>query len=354
MDVRYTVRLATDADSEVWETFVSTFAPCHHAYRWAWRQILTKCFGHAPHYFLCTEGNEVRGVLPLFQVRSVFFGKSLVSVPYLNAGGVVACNAEAHAALLRAAETLWWNWDARYLEYRTRAANTSYANPAGEPLAVRTHKVAMVRELSPDPEQLFASFPAKLRSQIRRPTKAGLYAEVSEPTPAAVSAFYGVFAANMRDLGTPVYPQKLFELAAEHFRSRARIILVFKDRTAVAAGFTIGERDTVEIPWASSLRQHSKESPNMLLYWEAIKQGCRDGFSKFDFGRSSRDSGTYRFKEQWGAVPQELFWYYTASLGNVPDVNPHNPKFEMFVKCWQHLPLFVANTFGPYLTRSLP
>ena len=112
--------------------------------------------------------------------------------------------------------------------------------------------------------------------------------------------------------------------------------------------------EPTEIPWASALRRFSKQSPNMLLYWEAIKTACMDGYRVFDFGRSSPDSGPFRFKQQWGARPLELHWYYRIFDGCIPDVSPTNPKYTALVGCWKRLPLPVANMVGSWITRSLP
>jgi len=31
-----------------------------------------------------------------------------------------------------------------------------------------------------------------------------------------------------------------------------------------------------------------------------------------------------------------------------------NPKFQVAIRLWKHLPLFVANQLGPRIVRSLP
>ena len=92
----------------------------------------------------------------------------------------------------------------------------------------------------------------------------------------------------------------------------------------------------------------------MLVYWEAIKRACIEGHRAFDFGRSSPDSGTYKFKEQWGAKPIPLHWYYDMLSGEIPDVNPHNPKYSLLVSTWRKLPIPLANFIGPHLTKGLP
>lgn len=354
------VSIATDKDHEDWNDYLLRRAINHHSYAWGWRQIIRRVFSHQPHYLIAREtsgGNPkseaVVGICPIFFVRSVLFGKTLISLPYLNAGGVIADSESAFTALISKAEAIANELQVDYLELRHRAP-LSWKQ---ETLTERSHKIAMQLELNQDPEKLFSSFPPKLRSQIRRPSKSGIYAEVSDPakaTDAAVDAFYSVFAENMRDLGTPVYPKRLFHEAVATFGRSARVIVIWSERKPVAAGITLGQGDTLEIPWASSLRKYNKLSPNMLLYWEAIRTGCLDGYRYFDFGRSSLESGTFKFKEQWGAKPKPLYWYYLVLSGKIPDVSPKNPKFTALVSCWKKLPLTVANNVGPWLTKSLP
>jgi len=75
----------------------------------------------------------------------------------------------------------------------------------------------------------------------------------------------------------------------------------------------------------------------------------------FDFGRSSRDSNTLRFKKQWGAQPHELYWHYWLPEGReLPALNPNNPKFRLMVEAWKRLPLWVANRLGPGIVKDIP
>ena len=348
------VDLAKDQDETVWSEYLQAQEIQHHAYAWPWRQIISSVFSHEAYYLIARRDEKVCGILPLFHMKSMLFGAALSSVPYLNAGGILADDQESFKALLEKARELALSLEVDYIELRHLAKS-----PMAEFLELKekSHKVSMILELNPDPEALFAGFPAKLRSQIRRPSKSGVYAEVSgepETEHNFVQDFYTVFAENMRDLGTPVYPKSLFQTVSDHFGNQARFICARHENKPIAAGITISQGKSVEIPWASSLRKYNRMSPNMLLYWQAIKTACLDSNSSFDFGRSSPDAGTYRFKQQWGSVPRPLYWYYDLHKGEVPEVNPNSPKYSGLVACWRRLPLPVANLIGPWLTKSLP
>ena len=202
-------------------------------------------------------------------------------------------------------------------------------------------------------DALFKSFDAKLRSQIRRPTKEGMIARVGGVE--ELDAFYEVFSTNMRDLGTPVYSKVFFKNILAGFAGMSWVCTVYQGPTAVASGLLLGFKDMLEIPWASSLSAYNRFSPNMLLYWTVLQFACERGFKIFDFGRSTSGEGTYRFKEQWGARPVPLYWYYWLREGGpLPELNPKNQKFRAAIAAWKQLPVAVTRWIGPSIVRNLP
>ena len=96
---------------------------------------------------------------------------------------------------------------------------------------------------------------------------------------------------------------------------QARLFVVRWRGAPVAAGLVIGDRGRLEIPWASSLREANAIGVNMLLYWSVLEYACERQYAAFDFGRSTVDAGTYRFKKQWGAQPRQLYWHYWLRAG---------------------------------------
>ena len=100
---------------------------------------------------------------------------------------------------------------------------------------------------------------------------------------------------------------------------------------------------TMEVPWASAIREFNPLCANVLLYWHMVRFAIERGFRTFDFGRSTPGEGTFHFKRQWGAEPRELVWeYWTADGRPLPDLNPKNPKFGLAISAWQRLPVPVA------------
>ena len=340
------IQVAESSRNE-WDKFVQTVSG-HTAYhRYLWRTIIEKSFGHAGHYLVAVDNDgEWCGVLPLIHMKSRLFGSFLVSVPFVNYGGVVAAFPEAVAVLLAEAERLRQRCCASHVELR-------HVGSGLDGLPTRRHKVTMILELAGTVDEQWKLFNAKLRNQIRKPEKSGLVPEIGRLE--LLDGFYDVFARNMRDLGTPVYAKDFFRTVLSELSGSSAIVAVRYQGKIVAAGIAVWHGDAIEVPWASSIADYKQFCPNNMLYWEAIKFAIGKGLHKFDFGRSTPDEGTYNFKKQWGAEPVPLSWQYLLPAGEkLPELNPKNPKYEMAIKVWQRLPVGVTRLIGPPIVRNIP
>ncbi len=344
-----TVRLFEDSDKDSWDRYVqeSESASCYHLA--GWNSIIRKSFGHKTFYLLAEDSpNNVKGILPLVQLKSMLFGNFMVSVPFFNYGGLLSLDSKISELLVSKAIEIAHAERATHIEFRHKAT-FPYKD-----LKETSHKVCMELELPETADELFGSFPSKLRSQIRRPTKEGMCVRLGGEE--ELESFYSVFAVNMRDLGTPVYSKEFFRNIIREFSGTNKICTVYaKTGQPVASAFLLGFKNTLETPWAASLKSYARFSPNMLLYWESLRFACDNGYKIFDFGRSSPNSGTYRFKAQWGAKPLKLYWYYWLGENSVlPQLNPSNPKYKLAINVWKKLPLSITKLAGPMIVKNLP
>lgn len=337
--------VSTDVVPAEWNRFVEAHPDATHCHLWEWRGVFENVFGHACDYLVARSGSRVSGILPLVRFKSRLFGRCLISLPFLNDGGLLVDDEATATVLVDEARRIAAEFDASHIELRHRRRQA----PS---LPNRQHKVSMTMPLG-DAAGLWDRLDRKVRNQVRKAQKSELTAEIGGVE--LVDDFYAVFADNMRDLGTPVYPVRLFAEVARRFPAGARIFVVRHAGQPVAASVTCAHRGVVEVPWASSLRSHRHLCPNMLLYWTMIEWASREGFSVFDFGRSSPDAGTYPFKLQWGASPSPLYWEYVLlKRADVPDQGPTNPKFATAIELWKKLPLWVTTAVGPHIVRNIP
>ena len=333
-------------ETKEWNAYVleNTAASIYH--RAEWRELISKTFGHETYYFNARDKNhKIIGILPLIRLKSRIFGDFMVSMPYFNYGGAIADHPVIERQLMETANKKAAGLGIANIEYRDVITR--------EGLPVRTEKVNMILPLPESVDNLWEGFSSKLRSQIKRPQRD--LPDILIGGKEYLGDFYEVFSRNMRDLGTPVYSKLFFSNIMDCFTQDSRIIQVRLHGRPVSAAFLLGFRNTLEIPWASTIREVNHLSMNMLLYWEVLKYAVVNNYKYFDFGRSSKHSGTYRFKQQWGAHPRQLHWHYWLSTGQeMPSLNPDNPRYAMAIKVWRHLPLKLTNWLGPKVVGNLP
>lgn len=312
-----------------------------------WLSVLQKGLNHRPYCLEALQAGRTCGFLPLAFIRSVWFGRFLVSLPYLNYGGVVVDDEPAAIRLIDRAVELAERLDVRYLELR-------HEQPLEHPaLSHRAdQKVHMRLALPRTVGELWDQLSAKVRNQVRKGQKGEL--SVCWGRQELLAEFYAVFSRNMRDLGTPVYSDRLFRSVLEQFPTEAELCIVRAGHRPLAAALLTHGRHVSEVPSASSLRKHNDTCANMLLYWHLLERSIERGQAVFDFGRSSLDSNTYRFKKQWGAEPHSAQWLYYLRRGSLSDMRPDNPRYRPGIRIWQRLPVWLTRLLGPTLVRGIP
>ncbi|HUK35524.1 MAG TPA: FemAB family XrtA/PEP-CTERM system-associated protein [Vicinamibacterales bacterium] len=337
--------VGVEQSEAAWTAYVAKQARATGYHEWPWRRVFARAFGAEPIYLSARRGDQIVGILPTVFLDSWLFGRALISLPYLNYGGVLADDVVAERALFEYALGIAQQKRCRHVELRH--VERRFAD-----LPCKQHKVTMLLPLQPS-GALWDGLDRKVRNQVRKAQKSELtYAFGGGEL---LDQFYAVFARNMRDLGTPVYARRFFEEMLDAFPERMRVHVVSLKATPVAAGFTFETRGTVEIPWASSVRDFNALCPNHLLYWSILENAGNRGCATFDFGRSTPNEGTYKFKEQWGAQPVPLHWEYgLIGRESLPDTGPTNPKFQLAVSAWKKLPLGVATRVGPFIVRAIP
>lgn len=311
-----------------------------------WIDLIKKVFGHDCYHLVAIEGDNIVGGLPLTQLNSMVFGNFLVSMPYFNYGGIVADSSKVEEKLLQSAQETMNQLHCAHVEIRCN-------NERQFDLPVKTNKVCVLLDLPDDPEILWKSIGSKRRAQVKRPVREGVdfvYGGID-----LIDDFYEVFSRNMRDLGTPVYGKDFFSEILMKFPESASIAVVRLKDKPVGAGFLIGNNGKLEIPWASTLREVNRLGVNMFLYWKILEKAIELDFQVFDFGRSSIDANTLKFKKQWGGKVEQLYWYYLLKNSEkLPDLTTKNKKFELMISFWKKLPVSMTKLIGPHIVKNIP
>jgi FemAB-related protein (PEP-CTERM system-associated) len=313
-----------------------------YAHAPAWLPIIRETYGKEAHAYLWQDAADgpVRGVASVACLESPL-GRKLVCLPYLDYGGPLAETAEIATALIRALTEEATARKAR-LEIRSRSALPGLPEP-------RNEKVGMILPLKDrDHEAYWKSLDAKVRNQVRKAEKSNV--KVVWGREDRLDDFYRVFCVNMRDLGSPTHAKSLFSNVLKRFPG-AGIGAAYREGRCIGGLFRIHWKDSLVIPWASTLREERTHSPNNALYWESIRHAFEQGCALIDFGRSSKDEGTYKFKKQWLAEERPLCWSPFDGEGKPLEAVTHisSGKLQWVREVWARMPLPLANALGPRL-----
>lgn len=340
-----TVRAAGEADAAAWDAFVEATPEATFFHRYAWRTINARVFGHTPHYLLAERAGRIEGVLPLVEVKSRLFGHALISTPFCVYGGIVAASEAARAALDARAQELAQSLGVGHLEYRDRD-RPAHTDWLGTDLYVTFRK-----PIEPEVEKNLLAIPRKQRAMVRK----GIKHELAAETEPGVDGFFRVYADNVRRHGTPALPKRYFTALRETFGSDCEVLLVRTKAGRVVSGvLSFRFRDEILPYYAGDTVEARALAANDFKYWEVMRRACEQGLRVFDYGRSKVGTGPYDFKRNWGFEPQPLnYRYKLVRAQRLPENNPNNPKYRLFIRAWQRLPLPVANFLGPHIVRNL-
>ncbi len=300
---------------------------------------------HVPIWPPATEAGTLVGVLPLVRVSSLLFGRYLVSMPFLNYGGPLG-GPDAVRALVGEATAMAKEQGAKLLELRCRS-------PQPVDLPASHRKITVLLDIpGGGPEALFASFPAKLRSQVRRPQKEGVTVRFGADQ---VEPFFAVFSRHMRDLGTPTQPLAFFKAIAEEFGADAWFGCAWLRDRPIACGCGFRWGGEFEMTWASALVEYKSVSANMGLYWAFMERAAAEGCTCFNFGRCTPGGRTHRFKQQWGGRDVPLHWYEWSPGGAAAHTpSPDDGAYSWGPRLWRRLPVGLATALGPRIVRGIP
>jgi FemAB-related protein (PEP-CTERM system-associated) len=351
-DGEFTIRELKADQINFWYSFVNQLPLATGYHHSAWAETITQTFKHSTRIWAAFDSeNRIIGGIPLTFFNSMLFGKFAVSIPYVNYGGVLATHFNIAKKLMEFLPSICDKEKLSHIEIRTMQADLA-GNSSSK-------KASMILQLPQTSAALDTDLGSKVRAQ---------YNKCEEFNPSIrfgktelLKDFYSVFARNMRDLGTPVYTKNWFANILKNPRITSTIAIVYINSNPVSAGFLVGHNKMLEIPWASTVKEANQFNVNMWMYRKILDYAIEKEYLFFDFGRSTQDAGTYKFKKQWGSLAYTHYWYKIlpgiSAVNNVseaPELNPDNPKFKLMISLWRKLPVWVANIIGPHIIRNIP
>ncbi len=342
------VELRNPADRARVEHFVREHPDATPFHLPAWSLAVAQGCGQTSHTLIAERANRtIAGVLPLTEVRSRLFGQALVSNGFAVGGGILADTAGAIPILAEAGWKLAQRLQCPTLELRGGAM------PEGAWQFDDHSYLGFARPLADNDAAELAAIPRKQRAEVRKALDAALEVEIGRQFD-DLRAHYAVYAESVRNLGTPVFPARLFRSVLQHFGDAADILTIRSQGRAVASVLNLYFNGTVYPYWGGGTLAARGLRANDRMYFALMAHARARGCTRFDFGRSKVGTGAAAFKKNWGFEGTPLLYGKRAMAGvALREINPLNPRYAQKVALWKKLPLGIANLLGPYISKGL-
>lgn len=350
MDERMTlplqIRELTPQDMQAWDEYVDNHKDGTFFHLTGWYKVIQSVFKHTPHYLLAENEGTIVGVLPLFEQKSHFFGHALISTPFCVYGGVLADSDAIRHKLEKASLKLGSSLNVDYVELRDKDQRE-----AEEPWVTHCQHATFSSVLNDTPDQILTDIKRKQRAVIRHSLNNELQWDNQDNT----TLCYDVYAQSVRNLGTPVFNKKLFDSLKDTFGHQCETLVINDNNgNPVSSVLSFYYKDTV-LPYYGGGTTDARElKSNDYMYYQLMCMARDKGMSKFDFGRSKKDSGSYKYKKHWGMQEDNL--HYRIALikaKDLPNLSPNNPKYKLLIGLWKKMPLALSRQIGPQLSKYL-
>jgi FemAB-related protein (PEP-CTERM system-associated) len=340
--------LADGGDCEAIDRYVADHPRAQLFHRPQWSRAVERGCGARSHYLVLeSPSGDLRGLLPLSEIRSPFFGNSMVSTGFGIGGGILADDSEAVDRLGEAGWALAQERGCAEMELR------GGGTPSGRWKPIEGVYATFAGELPSGDEAILLSIRRRQRALVRRAGEVGYEFRVGNG-PDDLESHYQAYSVSMRNHGTPMFPRGLFRAMAAEFGADAEIVTALKDGKAACSVFSFYFKDTIYPYWIGSTPVGRLGRADAATYYEMMRRGSQRGCTRVDFGRSKVGTGAYDFKVNWGLEPEPLVYMVRTAEGARPrEVNPLDPKYRLKIAVWQKLPLAVANRIGPFIARGL-
>ena len=315
-------------------------------HRPAWLTAVEAGSGQRAAGLVAERMGVLTGWLPLTEVRSALFGKAVVSSGFGVGGGIVADSGETAQALADAAQGYVQRGGFSGVELRGGII------PAGWESWSDKH-CGFERALAADDEAELLAIPRKARAEVRKGLGFGHRVTIGRG-PSDRAAHYACYSESVRNLGTPVFPRKLFAAMLDAFPDSSDILTVWQGETPLASVLSFYHDGAVLPFWGGGVFAARAARANELMYYELMRHARQQDMTRFDFGRSKIGSGPYSFKKNWGFDPQPLtYGAWTAPGAAARNIDPTDESYSRKIDLWKKLPLPLANMLGPWIARGL-
>jgi len=356
---RFSLVECAEGDRYLWDEYVTRNRHSHVYHLWEWGDVLCKTYNYERHYVAVKQGEDILAVFPCLFVKSLIFGKRLISLPFVEyAGPILKNDMDPSTAklvltqLLDYVEKLSKKLRADYIEIRHPPPFLSSLPPSLSFKVLKRHITFRI-DLTKEESKLWRDLDKKCRNSLRKAMKIGI--RIEEVDSDGLEQYYDLYLDSQKRLGSPPHSFDFFCNVYDAFKPDGllRMTLAMYDDKPIAGVMVFCFKD--KLYWFGNVinRKYASLNPTNLLLWHTIQQGRRNNFRVFDLGQTRKDDrGIYRFKSSWSGCETNLKDLVFSSK-SVELPNPSNRIYVLLSKMWSMMPKALARKIGPRIISGI-
>ncbi|MCU6791620.1 GNAT family N-acetyltransferase [Paenibacillus sp. WQ 127069] len=338
----------TEAMKDEWDRFALAKGTIFHTI--ALRQVLIQSFGYTCGYHaILDENNRICAIIPLIIGRNLGWKKAGVSLPFVNYTDIACDSEEAFQYAVDAIIELKVKYKLDYVDLRLKDQSIDSSG-----WSLNLHNHTFVLPLCEDEDKILSLSNASNRNHVRKVYKNNWFSVSFDQK--HIEDFHKVYVRRMKQLGSPAQDIRFFKYFFEYLPEHAHLLTVLDNESGKVVGgmllLTSPGNAKLYYPYGANLSEYNNKYLNNFMYWEAVRFGIRNGLQQLDLGRSQTGSGTYKYKQQWGAQPEQLK-YLLYDGGGKAAGPPDKQSLSFFVEMWKVAPAFITDTVGRKLIKYL-
>lgn len=326
------------------EFFNRTDNKIYHTYHY--KNFIQEAFNTSYKFISASQDKEIKTILPIVEIKSIIFGKKVISTAYLEYGGF--CGDKEGIKEIIEFINQRYKKDNSYLEIRGGCEKFD------EELSKYTIKKNLYKRFVLKLESKGKAWKNIQKSKRKAIKKSLKCLEIKEIPESDLNKLHKLYCKNMKSFGSPSYSKRYFKSFYKNIGKSdlGKIFGAYYKNKLVS--FLLGTcyRNQVHIIIAVSDKKYQQYRPNDAAHWKFIEWACENRYEYFDFGRVREESGQFEYKRKWGPELRELPSYFILWKGKeIPIVDP--AKHQKLVSIWKKLPLPLTKIFGPIIRKGL-
>ncbi len=325
-------------DHLLWNQFISSMDfPVTIAQNPCLGSIIQNLTGWSYRNLAIVDCGKILATFPYVLIADV-----MVSMPYFSYGGII----KSRFCTFSDQEILDAAIAYEYLENGISVKNTELRSFRKVLNYHKINKVVSMKKLPDNIQSVHLLLSSNVKRKIARSCTLGV--EVIQGGAEILEDFYSVYKQNMKSHGSPPMSLDFLKKLITNYKyGKASVFVAYYKKKVVGASISLGYQDFMENTWFSTLRKYNRYYVSYALHWAMMEFAVKEGMKTYSFGRSERDSGTHRYKKQWGVDELILYFNYLKKPGkSIKDC-----KFLSSI--WKVIPCFLTDVLFPEIGNKI-